>query len=318
MSGSDGRSFPGEPVPGYGFYLLAGTFIVVCLQVLLYLLLIGDTLGPVEFLRRQTPPDPALVRELKVALLRSEASARLFPDNPENYFLLARHWEQVLKREGMPFRVISDAQLGQGLRDANVLVLPATSCLGEPQRRVILQFLQAGNGIVASGALGARDGNCVWKGWSFLSRISGVQKFSNLTLSASAYVTFRGETFFSPGVPTDHRLEIPSQELTLGIAEEPDAFLSDWMLRPVEGHQVGGWLWRHTAVMRQAGSSGPASASCSLRRAWSTKPCWTITGAQPAVGQPNSRWQFWRIGPPAIEQQLLSPKRSKPILPVPS
>jgi peptidoglycan/xylan/chitin deacetylase (PgdA/CDA1 family) len=254
MPGSKERVVAGSQIPGYGFYILAGTFIVFCLQTLIFLLLIRDTIGPFSFFRRQKPPDPALARQLRVALLRSDASAQLF-SNQDLYAGLTAHWAQILNRLGIPARVYSDAQLAQGFvksegtsegNGENVLILPFAICLGPGEREAILHFLRDGNGVVASGPLGIRESDCSWRGWDFLSSVTGVPHFTQsttanlMTTTPRIYAAFRGDQFYSPGVPTGFRMEIPSQvqELTLGLAQEPDVYLSDWMLRPSGGYKI--------------------------------------------------------------------------------
>lgn len=238
MPALDKSSIRSRQLPGFGFYLLVSIVLVVCLQGIIYLELVGSTIGPFWFFRKEKPPDPALVRELNVALLRSDASARMFPENPEIYYAHERHWENLLRRQGTTFRVVSDRELATSLGDAAVLVLPAATCLDEPQRKAVTDFLQAGKGVIVSGALGTRNGNCVWQGWEFLNSFTGIRNASTLTPSATIYVGFAGQLFFSERVPTGYRLEIPSQEITVATADQADAFWSDWMLRPARSDSV--------------------------------------------------------------------------------
>ncbi len=224
--------------PGFGFYFLAATIIVLALQGILYLELVGTTVGPFTLLKKEQPPDPSLVRELRVALFRSEATAKLFPENPEGYYSAERHWEPILQQRGIPYRVVSDAELDKGLGDATVLVLPSTACLSEAQRKSIVDFLADGRGIVASGPLGTRSADCVWQGWDFLNSLIGIQKASTVAPSNTPYVSFRGDLYYSENVPTGYRLEMPSQELTVVSTQEADAFWSDWRLRPAQGRSL--------------------------------------------------------------------------------
>jgi peptidoglycan/xylan/chitin deacetylase (PgdA/CDA1 family) len=226
------------PKRAYGFYLAATLLVAACLEGIIFLLLLGNTLGPFSLRHQDKPLDPSMTRETRVAILVSRSSAGLYSENPEGFAMIERQWERVLGREGISFRAISDLALRAGLGDANVLILPASACLDQAQRKTIDGFLAEGKGVVASGPVGSRDGGCAWKGWNFLTSLTGAQAVSQLTPPGSVDVGFRGQLFFSQGVPAGLKLEVPSQELTLLDAREPDAFLCDWMLRPVQGKSM--------------------------------------------------------------------------------
>ena len=223
------------PKRGYGFYLAATVLIAVSLQGIIFLTMLGNTVGPFSFAHEEKPLDPAMARATQVAVLVSGASAGFYTENPQGFQLIERQWERVLRRQKIPFRAISDRELGEGLGDANVLILPGSTCLDPAQRKTITHFLAEGKGIVASGPVGYRDANCGRKGWEFLNDLTGAQGDSTLTPSASVDLTFRGQVFFSQAIPSGLKMELPSQELTLLDTKEPDAYLSDWMLRPAEG-----------------------------------------------------------------------------------
>ncbi len=226
------------PKKAYGFYLIATVFMAICLEGIIYLTLLGNTLGPFSFFRQEKPLDPAMARETRVAVLLSRSSGQLHSENVEGFANIERQWELVLNREGIPFRRFTDRDLGQGLGDANALILPELTCLDEAQRKTITDFLADGKGVIASGPVGARDGNCEWKGWDFLAGLTGARGASTVTPPTSVDVGFRGQSFFSQKIPAGLKLEIPSQELTLLDTPAPDAFLSDWMLRPAEGRPI--------------------------------------------------------------------------------
>jgi peptidoglycan/xylan/chitin deacetylase (PgdA/CDA1 family) len=226
------------PKSAYGFYLAATILIAVCLETIIYLMMLGNTLGPFTVFKKETPVNQAMTHEIKVAILYSQASAKMFAENPAGFDGPEHLWERVLKQDGIPYRVISDAVSAQNLGDATVLILPGSACLDDAQRKVIGRFLDDGKGVVASGAVGTRDGDCTWKGWSFLAGLTGAQTGTTVTPSTDSDVTFRGQQFFSQKIPSGLKLVVPSQELTLVSATEPDAYLSDWMLRPVENKKI--------------------------------------------------------------------------------
>src|SRR5579859_342139 len=226
------------PPIAYGFFLAVTALIAFCLEGILYLLMLGNTLGPFKIFSKEEPVSQAMARGVKVAILRSQSSASLFSENPQAFAIPERQWERLLSSEGMPPRVVSDSDLAQGLGDATVLILPGSACLGKDQRTTILNFIKSGKGVIASGPVGTRNASCEWQGWDFLTGLTGAQGASTFAPTTNVDLTFRGQLYFSEKIPTGLKLEVPSQELTLLNAGEPDAYLSDWMLRPAEGKPI--------------------------------------------------------------------------------
>lgn len=236
---STGPTAPQQyPKTFYGFYLAATVSIAICLEAIIYLMMLGNTLGPFTVFRKEKPVDQALVRDINVAILRGAFSAKLYAENPQSYDGPERLWERVLNHEGIPFRVVSDSVLAHNLGNATVLILPGAACLDGDERKAINGFLAEGKGVIASGPLGTRDADCNWVGWDFLNKLSGAREASTLTPETNVNVTFRGQQFFSQKIPSGLKLVLPSQELTVLTAGEPDAYQSDWMLRPSEGKPI--------------------------------------------------------------------------------
>lgn len=222
--------FPNRRAP-FGLPLVLVAVLMVLVQVLIFREMLDRTVGfhwPFGGgIFGFAPEKPS------VALLRSQASAQLTPSQSDYYYELTRQWEVVLKDAGIPFRVISDAELASGAADRHtVLVLPSARCLGEPQRRRISAFLDSGKGLVASGGLGVRDADCKWTGYDYLTRIAGLRAPYPVAPSAMEYATFRGARYYSGSLPAGFALALPEQELIAGEAKDPDVFRSDAHLLP--------------------------------------------------------------------------------------
>ncbi|MGH9804187.1 MAG: polysaccharide deacetylase family protein, partial [Candidatus Acidiferrales bacterium] len=224
--------------PGFVFYFIATIVVVLCLQGIAYLLMMDATVGPMKFFGASEAPDAALVTDVKAVLLKSQATAKLWAEDPETYYRRARHWSRMLERAGIPFKEVSDTELAASLKDANLLVLPAAICLDTPQRLAISEFVAAGNSLVASGPLGGRDAECQWVGYNFLSSLTGAHGAEAVTPLTTTYVGFRGDQFYSERLPAGYLVPLPSQELTLVNTGQPDAFWSDWMVRPPQGRTI--------------------------------------------------------------------------------
>jgi hypothetical protein len=220
----------------YGLYLIQAITVVGALQLLIYLLVIENTIGPFALFGPRKLAHPSMVGEFRVAVVHSETTARQYTEHPEFYFDLARQWESVLKENGISFRAISDVELTPALADQySAVVLPSVTCLGDGQRRAVRHLLASGRGIIASGALGSRNARCEWQGWEFLQEISGVQSPFTVSADGSILAGFRGQTFFSDGVPTGYNLNLPRQEFVIANTNRPDIYWADWRLRPAQG-----------------------------------------------------------------------------------
>jgi hypothetical protein len=198
----------------------------------MFFAILDKTVGPIRNLTRRFQKTP----EIRVALLKSGSSALLSDPNPEDYFEAVRQWEIALTEAGVAFRVIADQDLTPEIAsNSTVLVLPSAVCLSDSQRATIQALPKAGVGIVASGALGARDASCGWRGWDFLTSITGVQKPSASPVTHGAFAIFRGGQYYSEAVPAGFRLDLPPQELVVGALHSPDAYRSAGRLRPATG-----------------------------------------------------------------------------------
>lgn len=214
----------------FGVPLLILVLLVVGVQLAIFGAVVDRTLGFAAL----TDPDEfgTVVQKPSVALLRSNASAQLVPAQSDYYFELSRQWQVVLRDAGIPFTTISDAELASGVADSHtVLVLPSARCLGEAQRQRIASFLAAGKGIVASGGLGARDADCKWAGYDYLTKITGLQSPYPVPASSAEHAIFRGDRYFSGTLPAGSALPLPDQELIAGRSTDPDIFRGDARLR---------------------------------------------------------------------------------------
>lgn len=235
--------FPRTQPPGFGLYLLAAAITLLCLQAIIYLYVLRDTVGPFSIFG-EPAPDPSLARKPKVVLVRSEPTARLWAREGE-IDRRVEQWAKAAQAAGMPVETVSDAALPGGLGDAAVLVLPGAACLGAPQRQAILDALKDGRGVVASGATGSRSADCSWQGFDLLQQLTAAESVESLPPASaappgsSASVAFRGQRFYSERVPPGYKMSLPAQELTVLHTKDADAYWSDWMLRPARGTTLG-------------------------------------------------------------------------------
>lgn len=218
----------------FGVWLGLSCPAIFAIQVVAYMNIVDRTVGAFPLSKRlnwmgaEEVPAKAAVLKSKFSSVRSQ--------RPEDYYDLAFFWQHQLKAETIEFTVIDDAQLAKGLGKAySVLILPWTVCMSDEQRRAVREFVRAGNGLVASGAVGARNADCSWHGWDFAQEITGLDDFQSITPETGSFAGFRGGQFYSGGVPAGLRLDLPLQEITYGWSDNPDAYWSDPRSRPKEG-----------------------------------------------------------------------------------
>lgn len=227
------RRLPQRRSPHFSFWLV---FLLGCSLVLegwIFSTILDKTIGSIRNLWK---PGGA---PLRVAILRSANSALLSEPNPEDYFETEHQWEIVLNEAGIGFRVVPDEDFSANLAAvADVVVLPSAVCLSDAERSAIRGLAQKGVGIVASGAVGARNASCAWKGWDTLAALTGLKNLDATTLQQESFAGLRGGEFYSEMVPAGYRLSVPAQELIFGSAHQPDIFWSDGRLRPARGNSV--------------------------------------------------------------------------------
>ncbi|MBI1352866.1 MAG: hypothetical protein GC160_00870 [Acidobacteria bacterium] len=225
-----------KPQSRYGLLLFVGLGVTLTAQVLVYLSTIDMTIGVAPLFGRQPETPASLRQDLRVAVLNSEMSSKIDGQDPQSYFDLARKWQALLTNAGIANQLVSDHDLEKGIGVSfDVLVLPAAVCLSETQKEVILGSLEAGMGVVAGGAIGARNEQCEWQGLDFVSEFSGLRSPEVLPTGAEGYAMVRGGRFYSNQAPTGYNLPLPSQEVVVGNAADPDMYLSDRRTRPVNG-----------------------------------------------------------------------------------
>lgn len=218
--------------PGGAVYLAAAIVVLPCLAALIHLVLLEDTIGPFSYFGSVASPPIDLTRPARLALV-SDAGAY---ESPLDRQRRLERWRRAAAAAGLPVEHVSSSRLASSaaLRSATVLALPALVSLDEASRAAVLAALDAGTGVVASGALGARDAGSREPDLEFVRRLTGAAR-ADVAPEGVSSVTFSGGRFFSDSIPPGRRLELPAQDLVLLRTKSADAFLSDQELRPQRG-----------------------------------------------------------------------------------
>lgn len=211
--------------PGFAFYLASITLILLCVQVMVYVLVLRETIGPFSIFG-SAAPHPSLGREPLAVVLDAR--------DGERTAARVTAWRDMADEAGIRFESASLEALPRALGRATVVVLPHAAALDAATARSLLSFVDAGHGLVATGPLVTRrdDGSTSFE---LLTELTGASRFESVA-APDTWIAFRGTPrYFSGLVPAGARLPVPQRQLTVADAPDPDAFWCDWRLRPARG-----------------------------------------------------------------------------------
>ncbi|HAS84329.1 MAG TPA: hypothetical protein DCS43_17060 [Verrucomicrobia bacterium] len=114
-------------------------------------------------------------RQLTVALLHSEATAVSFGDGRAGYESLITLWRQLMDAEKFSYKVVQSVPVGKEAEPFNLLLLPATRCMGHEDRQAVKAFLRAGKGVFMTWAAGTQNEFGQWERYSLLNEVGGIE-----------------------------------------------------------------------------------------------------------------------------------------------
>lgn len=192
------------------------------------------------------PPMPRMAAEaarpaapFTAVLFDSPRNAEFFPDTSYYPNALAG-WEAVARAGGAQVRRVSTAQELGSARPEEVLLLPEAPCLTRAEAEAVRRHLARGGGVMANWALGVRDGNCRWLGWSLLQEFTGALDVRETEARAALYLTVPAGLALSPGLDPGSRLELRGDPSLALRAEGTRVYWSDWALNPLPDESGGG------------------------------------------------------------------------------
>jgi len=205
----------------FGNLILGLLFLILC--VYLAFLLLKNFYGEL-----QMPSKPLLTGlvegKSKIAILKSTYTKLNIPELAEWQNANLAEWENYLRNRRLVYRVITSKDLETGIKGYNLLILPSAFSLSEKEKSAIRKFLSAGGGVLATGALGARNEEGEWQGWTFLSSLFGVEVTGEIGQKnkVSASLTLKANSPLSRHIPPGFRLEVTTYDRPLVVkAVEP-------------------------------------------------------------------------------------------------
>ncbi|NIR45867.1 MAG: polysaccharide deacetylase family protein [Gemmatimonadetes bacterium] len=213
--------------------------------------------SPPSFERPVAPvalPEPPATREWTAHLYRSAPSAAFFPDTGYHDELVAR-WTDLVREAGARVRSIAHAAAVDSLPPGATLVMPAALCLDSAERAAVVGHIERGGHLLASWALGARDGGCEWVGYEYLRRLTEAEAAATLEPEPPTYLTAVHGHALTAGLPPGLRIELRAEPWISLRSVGTAAFWSDRSLnpRPAPGGPGGGAATSALATRTKAG-----------------------------------------------------------------
>lgn len=185
---------------GFAFYLVMIVIISGCLMAICYLTLLEGWYGEVVAPRAGWKLPAAWANGLKIVLWDSRCLG-------ERANAEVEAWQQLLERAGLSFRTVSRVSLATD-SEVGVLVLPSATCLGEAEQAGIRGWLQAGGGLVATGADGQHTRMGRKESGEFWREIAGVETRRTIRLGAPVYVTLTARLPLGLGLQPGERWRV--------------------------------------------------------------------------------------------------------------
>lgn len=178
-------------------------------------------------------PPATLATAVRVGILRDPASERYY-DRSATMDSIVGSWRTALREIGAEPRVVSPRQ-ALDATDEQVLIVPASPCLGRDARRALDAAAQRGVGLVMTWLSGVRDGGCRRVGYGLITQTSGAARLDTLeSARTECYVTFLRGGPLAADIPPGARLELAVANQVAIRTPRREAYFSDYMLNPRE------------------------------------------------------------------------------------
>lgn len=172
-------------------------------------------------------------------MFRSPSSAAYFEAADFHAGEMER-WAELVAATGGNVRVVESAEGLADVDPSDLLVVPEAPCLAPGEVAAIGAHLAGGGSMVTNWALGVRDEECEWRGWSTLLEVTGAEDVREIPRGDGLYLTVPAALPLSPGLETGSRIELrPDPALALRLPGQR-VYWSDWALNPVAVEVAGG------------------------------------------------------------------------------
>jgi peptidoglycan/xylan/chitin deacetylase (PgdA/CDA1 family) len=198
-------------------------FIVVIAAVMIFLFVLRGVFG--KFSVNELVPDGRVLknvllgREPNVAILYSDYTQNMLPENSTWLQENITTWKSFLGYGDNKFEIITDEEIERGkLFEYELLILPGTISLSDREIIQIKKYLDKGGSIFATSGTASYSDDGKWRGWRFFSEVFGV-KFSREIGDGdlTKIHTLRGGIPITANVPTGYPLHIATWDNPIAV-----------------------------------------------------------------------------------------------------
>lgn len=191
---------------------------------------LAEVVGPPPEPDMPTPPAIATF-PFDAVLFVSSRNQEFLPDTTLYGSELDR-WRHLVADVGGRVRLAESVQDLRALSATDLLLMPEAPCLTAGELAAVGRHVGTGGSLVTNWAIGARDGNCNWRGWETLLDLTGADNVRELPPRQALYLTVPGGLSLSPGVDPGTRVELRSDRSLALRLPGPHVYWSDWALNP--------------------------------------------------------------------------------------
>ncbi len=197
--------------------------IVVIAAIMIFLFVLRGVFG--KFSVSELVPDGRVIknvllgREPNVAILYSDYTQNMLPENSTWLQENINTWERFLGYGDNKFKIITDEDIERGkLFEYNLLILPGALSLSDREIIQIKKYLDKGGSIFATSGTASYSDDGKWRGWRFFSEVFGV-KFSREIGDGdlTKIHTLRGGLPITANVPTGYPLHIATWDNPIAV-----------------------------------------------------------------------------------------------------
>ncbi len=198
-------------------------FIVVIAAIMIFLFVLRGVFG--KFSVNELVPDGRVLknvllgREPNVAILYSDYTQNMLPENSTWLQENITTWKRFLGYGDNKFEIITDEEIERGkLFEYELLILPGTISLSDREIIQIKKYLDKGGSIFATSGTASYSDDGKWRGWRFFSEVFGV-KFSREIGDGdlTKIHTLRGGIPITANVPTGYPLHIATWDNPIAV-----------------------------------------------------------------------------------------------------